>query len=52
MPYREQLRLLSAPVDLIVATPGRLLDHLERGSIVLNRLECWEYWTRPTACWT
>lgn len=39
MPYREQLRLLSAPVDLIVATPGRLLDHLERGSVNLNRLE-------------
>ena len=39
MPYREQLRLLSAPVDIIVATPGRLLDHLERGSVRLNRLE-------------
>lgn len=39
MPYREQLRLLSAPVDIIVATPGRLLDHLERGSIRLDRLE-------------
>lgn len=39
MPYREQLRLLSGPVDLIVATPGRLLDHLERGSIRLSRLE-------------
>ncbi len=39
MPYREQMRLLSAPVDIIVATPGRLLDHLERGSVRLNRLE-------------
>jgi len=39
MPYREQLRLLSAPVDIIVATPGRLLDHLERGSVRLDRLE-------------
>ncbi|BDV41908.1 ATP-dependent RNA helicase RhlE [Geotalea uraniireducens] len=39
MPYREQLRLLSQPVDLIVATPGRLLDHLERRSISLDRLE-------------
>jgi superfamily II DNA/RNA helicase len=39
MPYRDQLRLLSAPVDIIVATPGRLLDHLERGSIRLDRLE-------------
>jgi superfamily II DNA/RNA helicase len=39
MPYREQMRLLSAPVDIIVATPGRLLDHLERGSVRLDRLE-------------
>ena len=39
MPYRDQMRLLSAPVDIIVATPGRLLDHLERGSIRLDRLE-------------
>ena len=39
MPYREQLMLLSQPVDLIVATPGRLIDHLERGRINLSRLE-------------
>lgn len=39
MPYREQLQLLSQPVDLIVATPGRLIDHLERGRINLSRLE-------------
>ncbi|MEI6207098.1 MAG: DEAD/DEAH box helicase [Desulfuromonadales bacterium] len=39
MPYREQLRLLSAPVDILVATPGRMLDHLERGSVRLDRLE-------------
>ncbi len=39
MPYREQLRLLSQPVDMIVATPGRLLDHLERGRLSLARLE-------------
>jgi superfamily II DNA/RNA helicase len=39
MPYREQLRMLSQPIDLIVATPGRLLDHLERGRLSLSRLE-------------
>jgi superfamily II DNA/RNA helicase len=39
MPYREQLQLLSQPVDLIVATPGRLIDHLERGRMNLSRLE-------------
>ncbi len=39
MPYPEQLRLLSQPLDLVVATPGRLNDHLERGRIDLSRLE-------------
>jgi superfamily II DNA/RNA helicase len=39
MPYREQLQLLSQPVDLIVATPGRLIDHLERGRMNLSRLD-------------
>ena len=39
MPYREQLRLLSAPVDIIVATPGRLIDHLDRKKLDLSRVE-------------
>lgn len=39
MPYPEQLRLLRQPVDLIVATPGRLIDHIERGRIDLSRVE-------------
>jgi len=39
MPYPDQLRLLRQPVDLIVATPGRLIDHLERGRIDLSRVE-------------
>lgn len=39
MPYREQLQMLSGQVDLIVATPGRLIDHLERGRLSLGRLD-------------
>jgi superfamily II DNA/RNA helicase len=39
MAYRDQLRMLSQPVDLIVATPGRLVDHLENGRLNLGRLE-------------
>jgi superfamily II DNA/RNA helicase len=39
MPYFEQQRFLSQAVDLIVATPGRLIDHMERGRIDFSRLE-------------
>ncbi|MBP2300216.1 DEAD/DEAH box helicase [Azospirillum picis] len=39
MPYREQLRLLSRPVDVLVATPGRLLDHVARRRISLDEVE-------------
>ena len=39
MPYFEQQRLLSQPVDMIVATPGRLIDHMESGRIDFARLE-------------
>jgi superfamily II DNA/RNA helicase len=33
MSYQGQFQALSKPLDLVVATPGRLIDHLERGSI-------------------
>lgn len=39
VPYPDQLKLLRQPVDLIVATPGRLIDHLERGRLDLSRVE-------------
>ena len=39
VPYREQFRALAKPLDLVVATPGRLLDHLDRRSIDLSCLE-------------
>lgn len=39
MPYPLQNRLLSQPVDILVATPGRLIDHLQRGRIDFKRLQ-------------
>ncbi|HVJ52415.1 MAG TPA: DEAD/DEAH box helicase [Aliidongia sp.] len=39
MPYRVQLRELSRPIDLMVATPGRLIDLLDRRAISLADLE-------------
>lgn len=39
MPYKDQLRQLSKPVDIVVATPGRLMDHMERGRIDLSAIE-------------
>lgn len=34
-----QLRELSRGVDIVVGTPGRVMDHLERGSLKLEKLE-------------
>jgi len=38
-PYPVQERLLRSPLDLLVATPGRLIDHMERGRVDFSRLE-------------
>ncbi len=34
----EQLRRLSRGVDIVVGTPGRVLDHIGRGSLDLSRI--------------
>ena len=35
----EQLRRLGKGVDIVVGTPGRILDHLRRGTLNLNELQ-------------
>jgi ATP-dependent RNA helicase RhlE len=39
VPMRPQVRDLRAGFDVLVATPGRLLDHLERGNVKLDEVE-------------
>jgi superfamily II DNA/RNA helicase len=39
MPYPKQRRLLESPLDILVATPGRLIDFIDQGSVDFTRLE-------------
>ena len=39
VPYGYQLKALRGPLDVLIATPGRLLDHLNSGAAVLSNLE-------------
>ncbi|HSJ13782.1 MAG TPA: DEAD/DEAH box helicase [Longimicrobiales bacterium] len=39
VPMGPQVRDLRAGFDVLVATPGRLLDHLERGNVKLNEIQ-------------
>ncbi|MCF8467323.1 MAG: DEAD/DEAH box helicase [Sneathiella sp.] len=38
-PYGPQLQQLSRGVDILVATPGRLMDHMKRGTVQLDNVE-------------
>ncbi|NLH18324.1 MAG: DEAD/DEAH box helicase [Phycisphaerae bacterium] len=35
----NQFKALRRGVDILVATPGRLLDHMQRGTVKLNKIE-------------
>jgi len=37
--YDEQDKKLDRGADVVIATPGRLLDHFERGKLLLNGIE-------------
>ena len=39
VPIGQQLRNLKAGVEIVVGTPGRILDHIERGSLKLENIE-------------
>lgn len=39
MPYHHQIRDLQRGADIIVATPGRLMDHMEQKRVDLSQIE-------------
>ncbi|MCU0969620.1 MAG: DEAD/DEAH box helicase [Rubrivivax sp.] len=39
VPYGAQLRALAGPLDVLIATPGRLMDHMSSGRAVLTSVD-------------
>ncbi|MCA6217748.1 DEAD/DEAH box helicase [Ideonella sp. B7] len=39
VPYPAQLKALRSPLDILIATPGRLIDHIQSGKAVLENVE-------------
>ena len=39
VPYFHQEQLLRKPLDLLIATPGRLLDHMDKGRVDFSNVE-------------
>lgn len=37
--YERQFRALAAGVQVVIGTPGRVMDHMERGTLKLDRLK-------------
>jgi len=40
VPHGPQARMLAGGVDILVACPGRLLDHVASGGVLLGAVEC------------
>jgi superfamily II DNA/RNA helicase len=39
VPYPAQIKSLRGPLDILISTPGRLLDHLQTGKAVLDNVQ-------------
>lgn len=39
-PYYQQMKELKRGVQVVVGTPGRVMDHMRRGALVLDNLKC------------
>jgi len=39
VPYGAQLKALRGPLDILIATPGRLMDHMHSGKAVLSQVQ-------------
>lgn len=37
--FKDQERLIDRGVDVLIATPGRLIDHFERGKLMMSSIE-------------
>lgn len=37
-PIKQQLKILTSGTDIVVGTPGRIIDHLQKGNIKLNSI--------------
>ena len=37
--FNEQSKKVDRGADVVIATPGRLLDHVERGKLLLQQIE-------------
>ena len=49
-PIREQIEKLRRGAEIIVGTPGRVLDHMSRGTLEWSKLQC-VVLDRRIVCW-